>query len=76
MIAGINTFALLNAQEYVYSAMSDFPWLNESGRVTHDWKTFSKKALLEGIKVNQQCGLTVRTVGNEPGARHEPLQAR
>lgn len=42
-IAHKNTFAMLAADEQVYSAMRDFCWLDVAEAYKTDWKQFSKK---------------------------------
>jgi hypothetical protein len=42
-IAAHNTFAMLAADEQVYSHVPDFCWLDESGAYQTDWTLFSKE---------------------------------
>jgi hypothetical protein len=42
-IARHNTFTMLTADEYVYSHVSDFCWLDEHDAYQTDWRLFSKK---------------------------------
>jgi hypothetical protein len=42
-IARHNTFTMLNADEYVYSHVPDFCWLDEKGLYQTDWRLFSKE---------------------------------
>jgi Protein of unknown function (DUF4238) len=42
-IARQNTFAMLSADEQIYSAVPDFCWLDVAGGYQTDWKRFSKK---------------------------------
>ena len=45
-IARHNTFIMLNADECVYSHVSDFCWLDENGLYQTDWRLFSKEKFL------------------------------
>lgn len=38
-----NTFAMLSADEQLYSHLPDFCWLDELGHFNHDWRLFSKE---------------------------------
>ena len=42
-IARHNTFTMLTADEYVYSHVSDFCWLDENNLYQTDWRLFSKE---------------------------------
>jgi hypothetical protein len=42
-IARHNTFTMLTADEYVYSHISDFCWLDENDVYQTDWRLFSKE---------------------------------
>src|SRR5262249_5017089 len=41
-----NTFAMLSADEQVYSHRSDFHWLGSNDKCQQDWKLFSKEDFL------------------------------
>jgi hypothetical protein len=45
-IASLNTFAMITAQEHLYSHSPDISWLDESGVCQTDWKLFSKEKVL------------------------------
>jgi hypothetical protein len=47
-IAAHNTFTMLTADEQVYSHVSDFCWLDETGAYQTDWKLFSKEKFVQG----------------------------
>jgi hypothetical protein len=42
-IAHTNTFTMLTAEEHVYSHVSDFCWLDETGKYQTEWRLFSKE---------------------------------
>jgi hypothetical protein len=42
-IAAHNTFAMITADEQVYSHVPDFCWLDENGRYQTDWRLFSRE---------------------------------
>lgn len=46
-IAAHNTFAMLTADEQVYSHVPDFCWLDETGAYQTDWKLFSKEKVIQ-----------------------------
>ena len=48
-IAHMNTFAMIRADEQVYSHTSDFDWLGEIGKLHSDWKLFSKEKVLASV---------------------------
>lgn len=48
-IAHMNTFAMIRAQEQLYSPVADFGWLDETGRYQSDWKLFSKEKILASV---------------------------
>lgn len=43
LIARYNTFAMLNADEQVYSHRPDFHWLNSQNKGQNDWSLFSRE---------------------------------
>jgi hypothetical protein len=45
-IASLNTFAMLTAQEHLYSHSPNICWLDETGICQTDWKLFSKEKVL------------------------------
>lgn len=45
-IASLNTFAMLTAQEHLYSHSPDVCWLDETGVYQTDWKLFSREKVL------------------------------
>lgn len=44
LVAQFNTFAMLFADEQVYSHRPDFHWLDSAGKCQNDWTLFSKDA--------------------------------
>jgi hypothetical protein len=48
-LAHHNTFAMLTADEQLYSHRPDFEWMNENGHSCNDWKLFSKDRIVEAI---------------------------
>ena len=48
-IAHMNTFAMLRAQNQVYSHAPDFGWLDEAGRYQSNWELFSKEKILASV---------------------------
>ena len=49
-IARQNTFAMLCAEEQVYSHVPDFYWLDENERCQTDWRLFHKDKILASVK--------------------------
>jgi len=49
-IARQNTFAMLCAEEQVYSHVPDFYWLDENERCQTDWSLFQKDKILASVK--------------------------
>ncbi len=49
LIASHNTFAMLTAEEHLYSHVPDFCWLDETGKYQTDWRLFSKEKLVASI---------------------------
>ena len=45
LIAGHNTFAMLTAEEQVYSHKPEFCWLDESNKCQTDWRRFRRRSL-------------------------------
>lgn len=46
LIAHHNTFAMLTAEEQIYSYRPDFHWLDAKGKCQNDWQVFSKQEFL------------------------------
>lgn len=46
LMARHNTFAMLTADEQVYSHRSDFHWLDCTGKCQNDWRLFSRELFL------------------------------
>lgn len=51
LIARHNSFAMISANEQIYSQAPDFCWLDPVDRIQTDWRSFSKESLLEAIQV-------------------------
>jgi hypothetical protein len=49
LIAQFNTFAMLHADEQVYSHRPDFEWLDESRICQRDWRRFDKEKIIVGL---------------------------
>jgi len=64
-IAAINSFALLNTQEQVYSSCAEFAWTDEHFEVRYNWDGFSKDAIVQSLKTGRLPGLVVRTAKRE-----------
>lgn len=45
-IASHNRFTMLTAGEKLYSHVPDFCWLDATGRVRSDWRSFSRQSLM------------------------------
>jgi hypothetical protein len=48
-IAHMNTFAIIRAQDQVYSHIADFGWLDEAGTYQSNWELFSKEKILASV---------------------------
>jgi len=46
-IARHNTFMMITADEYVYSNVPDFCWMDENGVYQTDWRLFSNSPCLK-----------------------------
>jgi hypothetical protein len=49
LIAKHNTFAMITADEQIYSHAPDFCWLDATGRVQTEWRSFIKEGVLESV---------------------------
>jgi hypothetical protein len=48
-IARMNTFAMIRAQDQVYSHVPDFDWQDDTEKVQADWHLFSKEKVLASV---------------------------
>ena len=48
-IAYHNSFTMLTSDEQLYSNIPDFCWIDPSGRVITDWRSFSRESLVQAI---------------------------
>jgi len=49
LIAKHNTFAMITADEQIYSHAPDFCWLDATARVQTEWRSFTKEGVLESV---------------------------